>query len=670
MSTPFCTANAFTTITLLLIAASTAFGQIGDRPAVGMFGAFNYNMHTADFRTLPGVPGCCPLYESGEGSGISAGLLFDYPLDSAFTLSLRASYMTQGALLKMSELMPVEVDGILTEAEIEHSIDARLATLGIEPTIAYHVTDRFSVHAGLRFAAMLGATYEQREQLVRPSVGTFENDRRIRNEYAGDIPDASSFSAMLLFGMSYELPLDDVGDLSASPELSYLYGLTPVISSYSWSAHTLRAGVSVRYRLPAHEEVMPQAPPTVPPPPPPATKKPALLANITAVGLHNGEEQALDRIVVEEFVSTNMRPLLPYIFFEENVAVIPERYASMRSEETANFRVDDLHTAGTLTVYRNILNIIGQRLRANPDATITLTGCNADSGPETGNRVLSQSRAEAAAAYLMHVWNIDADRLRIDGRDLPGIPSNNLEADGVAENRRVEIMSSDDRILQPVTTRSTERLITPRQIIFRPAIHAEADVADWSVHAHQDGAVLASFTGSGIPPLNLTWDLSKQFPSAEIQAHPIAYACSAADVEGQSAHSEEHTIPVEHITLQQKRSDETRKDKEISRFSLILFDFDKTELNARNRSLLNLVHTQLKPSSSVSISGYTDRIGEAEYNQRLSLQRAQNTASALGIQAAEILGLGESVELFTNDLPEGRLYSRTVNIHIETPVGR
>ncbi len=670
MSSHSGTTSTLTTVALLLIAASTVLGQMSDRPAVGAFGAFNHNMHTADFRTLPGVPGCCPLYESGEGSGFSAGLLYDYPLDSAFTLSLRASYMTQDALLTMSESMPVDVDGVLTQADIEHSVDARLSSLGIEPTVAYRVTNRFSVHAGLRLAASLGATYEQQEKLVRPDVGTFENDRRIRNEYTGDIPDASTFSVGLLLGLSYELPLDDTGELSASPEVSYLYGLTPVISSYTWSAHSLRAGVALRYRISSPMEAPPTPPAAVPQPPPPRVKQPALLANISAAGLEDGKEMPVVRIRVEEFVSTNMRPLLPCIFFEENSAEIPDRYTALRSEETGAFRVDDMHTAGTLDVYHNLLNIIGQRLREHPEASITLTGCNADVDTEQGNRELSRARAEAVAAYIAQTWGIEARRLKIAAQDLPRIPSNPREADGVAENRRVEITSTDNRILQPVTTRSTERQVTPGHIVFSPAIHSEAGVSDWSVSAHQAGAVLASFTGSGTPPLTLTWDLAEQFRNNPIEAQAISYSCAASDATGQHAQSIEHTLPVEYITLQNKRKDTEHPDKEISRYSLILFDFDKSELGQQNRAILTDIRKDVRPSSTVRIIGYTDRIGETEYNKLISEQRAKSTADALGVKSAEILGFGESVPLFDNDLPEGRFYSRTVHIQVETPVGR
>ena len=72
----------------------------------------------------------------------------------------------------------------------------------------------------------------------------------------------------------------------------------------------------------------------------------------------------------------------------------------------------------------------------------------------------------------------------------------------------------------------------------------------------------------------------------------------------------------------------------------------------------------------MSIVGYSDRLGEAEHNLKLSTERAQNTAKELGVSVDNAQGGGENTELFDNNLPEGRFYSRTVSIVIETPINQ
>ncbi|MEP7220313.1 MAG: OmpA family protein, partial [Bacteroidota bacterium] len=126
------------------------------------------------------------------------------------------------------------------------------------------------------------------------------------------------------------------------------------------------------------------------------------------------------------------------------------------------------------------------------------------------------------------------------------------------------------------------------------------------------------------------------------------------------------TLPVEQVTVRKKRV-ERIADKQIDRYSLIIFDFDKGDLNETNRKIAQFIKARIRPTAAVTIEGSTDRIGEAEYNKRLSEERARSTARALGVAGGTVRGIGES-GLYDNDLPEGRFYCRTVSIVVETPV--
>lgn len=60
-----------------------------------------------------------------------------------------------------------------------------------------------------------------------------------------------------------------------------------------------------------------------------------------------------------------------------------------------------------------------------------------------------------------------------------------------------------------------------------------------------------------------------------------------------------------------------------------LFDFDKSNLTAKGKSVLNNVAKEIKENGAknVTVTGYTDRLGSAQYNLKLSQARA-NTAKA------------------------------------------
>jgi outer membrane protein OmpA-like peptidoglycan-associated protein len=76
---------------------------------------------------------------------------------------------------------------------------------------------------------------------------------------------------------------------------------------------------------------------------------------------------------------------------------------------------------------------------------------------------------------------------------------------------------------------------------------------------------------------------------------------------------------------------------------------------------------QNHPQRSVMVEGFTDTTGSADYNQRLSEQRADAVQGALvarGVQRARIsaLGHGESYPVAGNDSAGGRQLNRRVEI--------
>ena len=84
---------------------------------------------------------------------------------------------------------------------------------------------------------------------------------------------------------------------------------------------------------------------------------------------------------------------------------------------------------------------------------------------------------------------------------------------------------------------------------------------------------------------------------------------------------------------------------------------------------LNVGKLQDNPSATLLIQGHTDVIGDPDYNQRLSLRRAESVAKYFmdrGIAKSRITyqGFGMSKPLINNNLPEGRMMNRRVEIYI------
>lgn len=103
----------------------------------------------------------------------------------------------------------------------------------------------------------------------------------------------------------------------------------------------------------------------------------------------------------------------------------------------------------------------------------------------------------------------------------------------------------------------------------------------------------------------------------------------------------------------------------------ITFNTDSANISAGFYSTLNAVAKVLNKysNSTVMVLGYTDSTGSAAYNQTLSQQRAASVAAYLqgqGVKASrfEVMGMGPSNPIASNDTAAGRAQNRRVEIKI------
>ncbi len=103
----------------------------------------------------------------------------------------------------------------------------------------------------------------------------------------------------------------------------------------------------------------------------------------------------------------------------------------------------------------------------------------------------------------------------------------------------------------------------------------------------------------------------------------------------------------------------------------VVFDFDKYNVKDEFKSVLNLLAEALMANEDlkVTIDGYTDSIGNKEYNDVLSLKRANSARDYLvkmGVAAdrIETAGHGFDNPIASNDTEEGRAENRRVEVTI------
>jgi outer membrane protein OmpA-like peptidoglycan-associated protein len=684
---------------------SLSFAQ--QRSGYGILAGYGINTHLVDFRSFPQYPNCCPQFSNGKGNAPIIGIFYDFPLTNTSSFSTRLTYNDYQGTLTTTEF--VSLSGNI-QGEYQHIVDASLQNIGIESYYQYSPYNQLYIELGLRYAVYAHPTFSQKELLINPSVGTFPNGSRSRNEFIDQsIPNYQSHSFGPVLGLSYQLPLNSLQTLFLLPELQVYYPLNDIVSQNDWHIHQYRCGFSIRYS-PFHDKDIHKTYKDITlidtitiSVKPPFTEfirgnsslsidtiispdsivyvtmhkrtdtikyghKKQLEASITAWAVYdNNREEPLIKIVDEEFTSVLMTPLLPYVFFEKGSASIPNRYQILEQQQLLAFSEDSVNSDDRLSTYYHIMNIIAKRMKLYPQASLTLTGCNADIDEEQDNISLSKQRVESIKQYLINQCGIESTRLKLVYRNLPEKAANSKTKDGAQENRRVELIGSIPEINAPIITNETIRTINPPIVRFKSQVIHDNPLEKWNIISRITDSSSQVYKGEDNVPAILEWNIDKQKGKTPFKQNKLDYSLMVDDIEGLSS-VDKGSIPVEYLSIKKKKT-ERIADKEINRFNLILFDVRSSDINSINKPIIQLIKTYIKPNSSVTVKGFTDKHGDTKKNEKLADERSKSTAKALGFSesSGSVYSQGNA-DMYSPEYPEGRLYTRTVDVIIETPI--
>ncbi|MEX0996476.1 MAG: OmpA family protein [Flavobacteriaceae bacterium] len=556
-----------------------------------------------------------------------------------------------------------DFDETLSPCDCPMDLSTKLSYLTIEPSlrIAPFKSD-FYLYAGPRLAFNIDKSYEYQLR-ANPSFPE-QTDGPV---LTGDFSEVEKTIISMQVGAGYDIPLSAQNKKTQfvlSPFVAFhpYFGQNPR-STETWNITTVRAGAVLKFGVGKNTSVIEEETTAVVP----ETK--------VNFSVNSPKNIPAERTVNETF------PVINYVFFDLGSIEIPNRYVTLNKNQVKDFKEEqvELFTPKNLSgrsdrqmiVYYNILNILGDRMVKNPSSSVKLVG-SSEKDPADAREM-----AESVKTYLVDIFGINESRITTEGRNKPVINSERPSATtelGILreEDRRVSIESNSPALLMEFQSGPFAPL-KPIKIVDLQ----EAPV-DSYVTFHNEGSNDAFESWS----LEITdKNKSTQYfgPYTQEKIAIPGKAILGTNPEG------DYDVKMIGFTADGERVvKETNvsmvlwtpsKSEEVMRFS-VPYSFDESSsIVMYDKYLSEVVAPKIPVNGKVIIHGYTDIIGESDYNQSLSERRANDVKAIL--QKAlngkgrkdvtfEVNGFGEDSRTspFENKRPEERFYNRTVIIDI------
>ena len=652
MSLNYITKRKYSLLILLLIFAGTTLqAQTIQRTQptwwFGVSGAANFNFYRGTTQMLNQTVTTPTAFHKGDGIKPYASVLAEYRPGKVWGGMLNIAYDNRGG----------KFDEVLAPCDCPANLSTNMSYVAIEPSLRIApFANAFYIFAGptISFNVKKDFTYTQDKQ----------------DDKTGEWSDVSKTLFSGQAGMGIDIPVSAAASttqMTLSPFVSFLtdFGHEPR-DVESWSNYTIRAGVALKFGSgkKGAAAIIPQE-----------VIVPVIADKNVDFSVRAPKMVPVNRPVKETFALRNS------VFFDNGSAAIPARYVQLSNSNAQLFNEDKLQqnqpanltngrSARQMAVYHNILNIMGDRLRANPNSNITLTGAS-DNNPAEGKMM-----AENIKQYLVNAFGINASRITTVGRDKPVIPSEKPGATNELEllragDRRVDITStSSDLLLQvggvnspylkPVQITTVQEDPLDSHVIFN-ATGAEEALKSWTVDVTDEQGTVKRY--------GPYYGEKASIPGKTILGDNTAGNYKIVML----GETKSGKLIQKETSLSLAKSEDPKQEG--LRYS-ILFDFDESKsIASYEKFLAEVVSPLITDNATVIIHGHTDIIGQDLYNQNLSAERAAGAQKIIEAALAkagtknvkfETNGYGEDVSTspFENNLPEERFYNRTVIIDI------
>jgi outer membrane protein OmpA-like peptidoglycan-associated protein len=559
----------------------------------------------------------------------------------------------------------------VTDCDCPANLSTNLNYLVIEPSLRFApFRSSLYLYAGPRLAFNWSHSYTYQLE-VNPAFPTQEPTAAVK----GDFSDISSPILSMQFGAGIDIPL-------TASEKRTQWVLAPFVAVHpyfgqnprsieTWNITTVRVGAALKFGTGSsviervNKEKVNEEKKLVP----------MVAPNNVRLAVFAPANIPVERRANETF------PLRNYVFFDLESTKIPKRYVVLNKTEVQDFKTEQLEVLEPkretgrsnrqLNVYYNVLNILGDRMQENPNTKIRLVG-SSEKGAADGKEM-----AESVKTYLIEVWSIDPERMTTNGGTKPLVPSE--QVGGTLD--LVRLREGDRRVT--IETSSPELLME-----FRSGNDAPLKPVVLSVVQAAPAESFVSFSVTDPDKQLKTWSFEVKDDQGAVQQYG-PYTQTTVTVPGKTLMGTRlkgrflitmtgvrkvgpDVIADTSVQMVQWTPDVYEK---VNRYSVI-YEFNNSKsIQAYDDYLSKVVVKKIPANGRVFINGYSDNIGEAEYNRMLSLERAQDVQrimkKALKAEGRNdvtfmVEGHGEESGAmpFDNKYPEERFYNRTVFIDI------
>jgi len=597
-------------------------------------------------------------FEDGSGVGLFLAPLIEYrPATSRWGVMLQVGYDNRKGAF----------NGVNTPCNCPADLITDLSYLTVEPSIRLApFKSNFYLYGGPRLAFNMNKGYT-----YKLGVNPAYPNQLPTADQTGDFSDIRSNLISMQVGAGYDIFLSSQSHKTQfvlSPFVSFqpYFGQDPRTIE-TWNVTTVRIGAALKLGAGHKMEVADKTQKEILP------EKSGTVAEPKVVFVVNSPKNVQTDNQVHEIF-----PMRNYVFFDEGSTKIPNRYVKLTKKEAQEFREDKLSMIAPINgegrsdrqmlVYYNILNIIGDRMVKNPTTSIKLVG-SSEQGSNDG-----RDMALSVKTYLVTTFGIAPNRIAIEGRERPLLPSGQLGG-----TKELVLLREGDRRVS-IETNSPALLMEFQNgpdAAFKPVMMSAAPMES-NVTFTADGAT-QGYTSWSMEIADETGKVQYYGPYTNDQVSLPGSTILNGRTEG------DYNVKMIGTTKEGKQITKATKIHVVqwkapvvltgTRFS-ILYDFNTSKsVSMYQKYLTNVVIPKIPIGGTVIIHGHADVIGNDEYNQQLSLARANDVKDILtaGLKNVgrndvkfEVTGYGEDEKAapFNNKYPEERFYNRTVIIDI------